>query len=284
VAQGTGVYTTRATQTTPVSNGSGYQFLTGDFNGDGLPDAIAISAQGNGADTITITAYSIIGGSFSTSTLQGVESSGNDGKVATMQISLGGDTDNSAVRVLLKDGSANQVGGAFELDGAGQLSKYTSGLTGLEADNGKAALTEDFDGDGVIDSAVAVTGGGVSTFTVSTQNTTMVTTYESVAQTGLTLGSVLTARAAITYLATLSDTLARARSSTGTSLRRLSAALSVLDSARQNYGAAESRIRDADVASEAAGLTKLNILRQTETSILAQANQQSALALQLLRF
>ena len=46
--------------------------------------------------------------------------------------------------------------------------------------------------------------------------------------------------------------------------------------------AAESRIRDADVAAEAAELTRLSILQQAGTAILAQANQQPSLALQLL--
>jgi flagellin len=45
---------------------------------------------------------------------------------------------------------------------------------------------------------------------------------------------------------------------------------------------AESRIRDADIAAEAAELTRLNILQQAGTAILAQANQQPQLALQLL--
>jgi flagellin len=46
---------------------------------------------------------------------------------------------------------------------------------------------------------------------------------------------------------------------------------------------AESRIRDVDVAFEAAELTRLNILQQASASVLAQANQQPALALTLLQ-
>jgi flagellin len=52
--------------------------------------------------------------------------------------------------------------------------------------------------------------------------------------------------------------------------------------ARENFQAAESVIRDVDVASESAELTRLSILQQAATAVLAQANQQPRLALQLL--
>ncbi|NLF24444.1 MAG: flagellin, partial [Deltaproteobacteria bacterium] len=50
-----------------------------------------------------------------------------------------------------------------------------------------------------------------------------------------------------------------------------------------NFAAAESQIRDTDVAQQAAELTRLNILQQAGSAVLAQANQQPSLALTLLR-
>ena len=64
---------------------------------------------------------------------------------------------------------------------------------------------------------------------------------------------------------------------------RLSTAIANLGVARENLIAAESRIQDVDVAEEAANLTRLNILQQAGTAVLAQANQLPSLALQLLR-
>lgn len=64
---------------------------------------------------------------------------------------------------------------------------------------------------------------------------------------------------------------------------RLSTAITNLGVARENQIAAESRIRDVDVAEESAALTRLNILQQAGTAVLAQSNQIPALALQLLR-
>ena len=64
---------------------------------------------------------------------------------------------------------------------------------------------------------------------------------------------------------------------------RLTTAITNLGVTRENLVAAESRIRDVDVAEEAANLTRLNILQQAGTAVLAQANQLPSLALQLLR-
>ena len=64
---------------------------------------------------------------------------------------------------------------------------------------------------------------------------------------------------------------------------RLSTAIINLGVARENQLAAESRIRDVDIAEESAVLTRLNILQQAGTAVLAQGNQLPALALQLLR-
>ena len=81
---------------------------------------------------------------------------------------------------------------------------------------------------------------------------------------------------AITSLTTLRGTL-------GTVEARLQSAISNLTTSRENIQAAESRIMDVDVAAEAAELTRLNILQQAGSAVLAQANQQPALAVSLLR-
>ena len=57
----------------------------------------------------------------------------------------------------------------------------------------------------------------------------------------------------------------------------------MLGSSVENMAAASGRIMDADVAEEAANLTRTQILQQAGAAVLGQANQQPALALQLLR-
>lgn len=73
------------------------------------------------------------------------------------------------------------------------------------------------------------------------------------------------------------------RSQLGAIQNRLEFTISNLQSASENFSASESRIRDADFASETGKLTRNQILVQAGTAMLAQANQLSQLALQLLK-
>ena len=63
---------------------------------------------------------------------------------------------------------------------------------------------------------------------------------------------------------------------------RLGSTSSVLMTADENFAAANSRIRDADIAAESSNLAKYNILQQAATAVLQQANQSQQLALKLL--
>jgi flagellin len=90
-------------------------------------------------------------------------------------------------------------------------------------------------------------------------------------------------RAALDAVNTAISSLASTRGVLGAAESRLRVAINNLSVARENFASAESRIRDVDVASEAAELTRLGILQQAGAAVLAQANQQPALALSLLR-
>ncbi len=72
------------------------------------------------------------------------------------------------------------------------------------------------------------------------------------------------------------------RADLGSVQNRLNVTAANLGTARENLSAANSRIRDVDVASETAAMTKNNILMQAGVSVLAQANQQPSVALSLL--
>ena len=63
----------------------------------------------------------------------------------------------------------------------------------------------------------------------------------------------------------------------------LESTVRTLSVAKENITAAESTIRDADIAEEMSKYTRLQILQQSGTSILAQANQQPQQVLQLLQ-
>jgi flagellin len=73
------------------------------------------------------------------------------------------------------------------------------------------------------------------------------------------------------------------RGGLGAVQNRLEQTIDNIEIMRQNFGAAESQIRDADIAAESSELARINILTQVATSMVAQANQIPYLALQLLQ-
>lgn len=73
------------------------------------------------------------------------------------------------------------------------------------------------------------------------------------------------------------------RSDLGAYQNRLEMTIQSLDNSSENLQAAESRIRDTNMARETVELTRRQILQQASNSMLAQANQQSQLVLQLLQ-
>jgi len=90
-------------------------------------------------------------------------------------------------------------------------------------------------------------------------------------------------RLALDAIAAAIGSLASQRGTLGATESRLQVAINSLSVARENFAAAESRIRDVDVAGEAAELTRLGILQRAGAAVLAQANQQPSLALSLLQ-
>jgi len=77
-------------------------------------------------------------------------------------------------------------------------------------------------------------------------------------------------------------TISTKRAKIGSLQNRLESAVKSLSIKQENMSAAESRIRDVDVAKEAASLTKNQILQQASAQLLAQANQAPQIALSLL--
>jgi flagellin len=79
------------------------------------------------------------------------------------------------------------------------------------------------------------------------------------------------------------ESVSEQRSKLGAFQNRLEHTISNLDNASENIQAAESRVRDVDMAKEMMNFTKNNILNQASQAMLAQANQQPQAVLQLLR-
>ena len=94
--------------------------------------------------------------------------------------------------------------------------------------------------------------------------------------------SAATAQTALGIIDQSITDLSTVRSTLGATQNRLEVTVANLASSRENLDAANSRIRDVDVASETAMLTRNQILSQSGTAVLAQANQLPSAALSLI--
>jgi flagellin len=91
--------------------------------------------------------------------------------------------------------------------------------------------------------------------------------------------------AALTALATIDTAIGNVssyRSKFGAAMNRLDVATSNIQTMRLNISAANSRIRDVDVATETSALARNQVLSQAGASILAQTNQMPQLAFGLI--
>ena len=91
------------------------------------------------------------------------------------------------------------------------------------------------------------------------------------------------ANSAISALDTAIETVSTTRGQIGAYQNRLDSMINSLGVASENAGAANSRIRDADVAKSVSEMVRTQILQQSTMAVLAQANQAPQMALQLLK-
>ena len=104
----------------------------------------------------------------------------------------------------------------------------------------------------------------------------------SIGVSGLKVSSNALAGTAMSKIQKAIESVSTQRSKLGAIQNRLEHTINNLDTTSENTQAAESRIRDTDMASEMVEYSKNNILQQAGQSMLAQANQQNQGVLSLL--
>ncbi|MBF0612396.1 MAG: flagellin FliC [Magnetococcales bacterium] len=142
--------------------------------------------------------------------------------------------------------------------------------------NGMALLTGSFDNKMF---QVGAFSGQVISFSI------LAASNAALGISGNTTIDVSTYGAASTAIAQIDKALSSVsdlRANLGAVQNRFESTIANLANVVENISAARSRIEDADLADETSRLTKNSILQQAGTAILAQANQQPQLALQLL--
>ncbi len=109
-----------------------------------------------------------------------------------------------------------------------------------------------------------------------------VATLDSLGLSGVDYTTKEGAQGALAQLDTAQSDVNRMRSNLGALQNRLTSTVTNLGVAEENMAAANSRIRDTDVANATSEATRNQILLQSATSTLAQANQKDTMALKLI--
>ncbi|OZU88224.1 flagellin [Virgibacillus indicus] len=173
--------------------------------------------------------------------------------------------------IKIANGEATAVS-EFE-NGGLQAGTYTANATTLKDSNGNTIAT----------STDGTTFTGLDGKTTLLTVDTALTADTTISVGGIDVSSQSAADSAITTIQSAIDTVSAERSKLGAYQNRLDHTINNLGTSAENLTAAESRIRDVDMAKEMMEFTKNNILSQAAQSMLAQANQQPQGVLQLLR-
>lgn len=128
---------------------------------------------------------------------------------------------------------------------------------------------------------VTAKNGSVASFVQGNANVSDGTTNDNV-EYALDVSSHEKATAAVSVINDAIESISAQRSNLGAFQNRLEHTISNLNNSSENLTAAESRIRDVDMAKEVMEMTRANILGQASQAMLAQANQKPQSVLQLL--
>jgi len=161
-------------------------------------------------------------------------------------------------------------------------------FSALVSEINRIGLSTEFNGVKLLDGSTSVTSFQVGIYTVAGVDTLSISLLPALATTlnlaTLDVGSLGNQSLAIYNVDQAINTVSSLRGRYGALQNRLQSTIANISIARESLQAAESRIRDVDIAYETAQLTRNAILQQAAISILAQANQQPQIALQLLQF
>jgi flagellin len=158
----------------------------------------------------------------------------------------------------------------------------TAEVAQLSAEIGTIGANTEFNGIALLNTTSTVTfqigADGGQTLSVARVDLNSSTGVDPTIFTGFTAGNVTLAS-----IDTAIENVSTSRATFGAVQNRLEHTLNNLSAYQENLTASESRVRDVDMASEMVNFTKLQILQQAGTSMLAQANSSPQAVLSLLR-
>jgi flagellin len=213
----------------------------------------------------------------------------NDG-ISLTQVAEGSMNDMQGIVTRMRELSVQAANGTL---GATERGYIQSEFKELSKEVDRISKVTNFNGQQLIDGTAAkgltfqigINKSANDEITVSIATLTT-STLGSTGAAKITAASLSTATNAKTAIATFDAAirqLSQSRAVLGATQNRMTVTVSNLAVAHENLSAANSRIRDVDVANESAQLTKSQILSQAGLAVLAQANQLPQSALSLLR-
>jgi flagellin len=173
-------------------------------------------------------------------------------------------------------------------DGVGnsERSYINTEATQLTQELDRIASTTEYNGTHLLNGAAATLDFQVGLFSTSNDKITFIT-LDATATTGLGLAGLdlsgkASSLAALAKLDTALASVSGNRATLGAAGNRFQSAINNIQSFSESLSAANSRIKDVDVAEETSRMARSQILLQAGVSVLAQANQMPQLALKLL--
>jgi flagellin len=189
----------------------------------------------------------------------------------------------STILIRLRELATQSANGALQ---SSDRAFIATEFTNLQSEMKRIMTSTRFNGQQLITSAASEVG-----FQVGINNATedrIMVTFGGVDLASLTnstsvSGSAGSARSALDVIDASLTRVSTARARFGAVMNRLETTASNIQTVRLNLSAANSRIRDVDVAQESADQSRNQVLLQAGTSVLAQANQSPQQALSLLK-
>lgn len=186
-----------------------------------------------------------------------------------------------------KSYTASEVNSILSKAGANMTVKFDGSLTGADIFGKTGSALSEFTlaggqglaGGGGLELQIGESAESFNQLTVAVASMSS----SSLGLSGVDVGTQAGAKAAIDIIKGAIDTVSSTRGDLGAIQNRLEHTISNLGVTSENMSAAESRIRDVDMAQEMMSFTKNNILTQASQAMLAQANQLPQGVLQLLQ-
>lgn len=212
--------------------------------------------------------------------LQTAQKNANDG-ISLVQTAEGALTEVHDMLNRMKELATQAANGIYT---TGDREKLQAEVTELNAEINRIANNTDFNGtkllDGSLDTQLQIGDTAVQTIAVAIPNGAGAA---AIGTDTINIETTNGAKGAITAISTAVDTISTIRSNLGAIQNRLEHTINNLGVTTENMTAAESRIRDTDMAEEMMAYTKNNILVQAAQAMLAQANTVPQGVLQLLQ-